>query len=372
MILSNLLVIELASVLAGPSLGMFLAELGAEVIKVENPHTGGDVTRSWRLATESGKDDRSAYFSSVNWGKKSIALNLKDEEDITKVKTLLAKADVLITSFRPGQARQYGLDAEVLQAQFPGLVLAEISGYGPEDSRPAFDAIIQAESGFTYLNGPAGTGREKMPVALMDILAAHQLKEGVLLALLKKMKTGKGSLVQVDLLSAALTSLANQASNFLVAGFDPQPIGSAHPNIAPYGESFDTRDGPIVLAVGNDRQFEALCGVLRWEAPASYYRNADRVKHRTSLREGLVERIAIWNRDVLLEQLRQAGVPAGPVNSVAEAMELPQARSLQISADGFRGIRTFAGTLAEEKANLSAPPHLNQHQNEIEAYFSYK
>lgn len=367
--LSKLLVIELASVLAGPSLGMFLAELGAEVIKVENPNTGGDVTRSWRLASESDEDDRSAYFSSVNWGKKSIALNLKEDADREKVKALIGKADILITSFRPGQASQYGLDAETLQSQLPALILAEISGYGPDDPRPAFDAIIQAESGFTYLNGPAGTGREKMPVALMDILAAHHLKEGVLLALLERMSTGKGSLVQVDLLSAGLASLANQASNYLVAGFDPRPIGSAHPNIAPYGESFGTSDGPIVLAVGNDRQFAALCTVLGWDVPEDYARNADRVRKRAPLREELARRIASWSRDAFLEQLRQSGVPAGPVNSIAEAMQLPQARSLQIAKEDFRGMRTFTGIPGMGEVDLSAPPHLNQHKQEIERFF---
>ena len=367
--LSDLLVIELASVLAGPSLGMFLAELGAEVIKVENPRTGGDVTRSWRLATESSEDDRSAYFCSVNWGKKSVALNLKDGEDRKKVHDLISHADVLITSYRPGQATQYGLDAAHLQKLYPSLILAEISGYGPTDARPAFDAIIQAESGFTYLNGPAGQGREKMPVALMDILAAHQLKEGVLLALLKRMTTGKGSLVQVDLLSAGLSSLANQASNYLVAGIEPQPMGSAHPNIAPYGDSYDTADRPIVLAVGNDKQFAALCEVIDWKAPEKFRTNALRVQHREALKSELTARLVNWSRDDLLSALAQHAVPAGPVNSMAEALNLPQARALRLKGDGLEGLRTFAGLSSQDRVSLSPPPHLNEHNSLLEDFF---
>ncbi|MEZ4687180.1 MAG: CoA transferase [Bacteroidia bacterium] len=369
---SDLLVVELASVLAGPSVGMFLAELGAEVIKVENPHTGGDVTRSWRLASESTEDDRSAYFSSVNWGKKSISLDLKEKSDRQKIKALLGRADVLISSFRPGQAEQYGLDAGLLQQQFPRLIIVEISGYGPEDSRPAFDAIIQAACGFTYMNGPAGRGGEKMPVALMDILAAHHAKEGLLLALLNRMKTGMGGLVQVDLLSAGLSSLANQASNYLVAGVVPGPIGSAHPNIAPYGERFETVDGPLILAVGNDRQFAGLCQLLDWDFPEKFGKNAARVKEREAVNRELAGRIKAWPREALLKALSEAGVPAGPVNDIAEAMELDQAKALMLEGGGLRGLRTFSGSMGKFPAHVTAPPHLNQHQTEIEAYFDEK
>ncbi|MFK7969487.1 MAG: CaiB/BaiF CoA transferase family protein [Bacteroidia bacterium] len=371
MILSDMLVVELASVLAGPSLGMFLAEQGANVIKIENPRIGGDVTRSWRLSTESQEDDRSAYFCAVNWGKKSLALDLKNEDDLEKVKVLISKADILISSFRPGQALQYGLDADELLAKHPSLIVASISGYGPDDSRPAFDAIIQAETGFTYLNGPADVGRTKMPVALMDILAAHQLKQAVLLALLRRAKTDKGGHVQVDLLRAGLSSLANQATNYLVAGVAPEPIGSAHPNIAPYGEVFDTSTGPVVLAVGNDRQFKALCNVLDWDAPAIYASNKDRVRQRSSLNESLKRHMRNWNRDILLQALAEAGVPAGPINTIPEALNLPQAQTVRLHDGGLSGLRSFIAQMGTPGADLEAPPHLNEHESHIhQAFFT--
>lgn len=369
--LSDLLVVELASVLAGPSLGMFLAEQGATVIKIENPRTNGDVTRSWRLPSESQQDDRSAYFCAINWGKKSIGLDLKLEADRLKAQRLIAQADILITSYRPGQAAQYGFDAKTLLAQFPQLILAEISGYGPDDPRPAFDAIIQAESGFTYLNGPAGIGNEKMPVALMDILAAHQLKEAVLLALLRRMKTGEGGVARVDLLSAGLASLANQATNYLVAGHTPQPMGSAHPNIAPYGDVFETQTGPVVLAVGNDKQFAALCDIVSWEAPDIFRQNAARVQQREVLANTLKRHIQPWDRDTLLQSLAAAGVPAGPINNISQALHMPQAQSLLLDSDGVRGLRSFIADTGEQPADLIAPPHFSQHKKEISEKWLY-
>ncbi|MFK7925857.1 MAG: CoA transferase, partial [Bacteroidia bacterium] len=180
-IFKDLIVIELASVLAGPSVGMFFAELGARVIKIENPRFGGDVTRSWKLAHEDKADTRSAYFSCINWGKESLSLDLKQEPDRVILHQLLAKADIMLSSFIPGQAERLGIEAESLMKAYPKLILGEINGYGKDNARPAYDAIIQAEAGFMYINGE-GEQLYKMPVALMDVLAAHQLKEGLLLA----------------------------------------------------------------------------------------------------------------------------------------------------------------------------------------------
>jgi crotonobetainyl-CoA:carnitine CoA-transferase CaiB-like acyl-CoA transferase len=211
-VLKDLKVLELASVLAGPGVGQFFAELGAKVIKVENARTGGDVTRSWRVSGEN-TDDRSTYFCSVNWGKQSIAVDLAAAEGKDIVCRLALRCDIVIASYKPGDAEKLGVDYKTLSREHPDLIYGQISGYGNSDTRVGYDAIIQAESGFMFLNGEPGGRSLKMPVALVDILAGHHLKEGLLLALMKKYQTGMGSLVEVSLLDAALASLANQATN---------------------------------------------------------------------------------------------------------------------------------------------------------------
>ncbi|MFM8347797.1 MAG: CaiB/BaiF CoA transferase family protein, partial [Bacteroidota bacterium] len=218
--LKDIRVIELASVLAGPSAGQFFAELGAEVIKIENPATGGDVTRSWKSAGEQ-TDDRSAYFSCCNWGKKSVLLDLHLSDDRDKLYRLVATADIVIASYKPGDAEKLGVDYDTLSVLNPGIIYGQITGYSGGDDRVGYDAVIQAEAGFMDLNGEAEGEPVKMPVALVDVLAAHHLKEGMLLALLNRMKTGKGCMVSVSLYDAAVASLANQATNLLVGNTLP-------------------------------------------------------------------------------------------------------------------------------------------------------
>ena len=268
----ELKVLELASVLAGPSVGQFFAELGAEVIKVENIHTGGDVTRTWKVKNEE-TDDRSSYFCSVNWGKKSIAVDLNRKEGKAIIYKLVEKSDIVIASYKSGDAEKLGVDYKTLSSLNPHLIYGQISGFGSSNPRVGYDAVIQAEAGFMFLNGEPDGPSLKMPVALMDILAAHHLKEGILLALLRKNQTGKGDFLEVSLLQAAVSSLANQATNWLVAGVTPQKQGSAHPNIAPYGDIFRTLDGhEILLAIGSDRQFNSLCKILNLDGPNEMYR----------------------------------------------------------------------------------------------------
>ena len=325
--LADLLVIELASVLAGPSVGMFFAEHGARVIKVEAP--GGDVTRRWHLASEDAEDDRPAYFCAVNWGKESVVLDLRTEMGRSALHQLVAKADVVVSSFRPGHAERLGADAEALREVNPRLVVVEVTGYGPGDDRAGYDAVIQAEAGFTYLNGSSDGPPTKMPVALVDVLAAHQLKEAALVALLARERTGEGATVRVSLLGAAVASLANQAANWLTAGVSPQRLGSAHPNIAPYGTPYPTSGGDIVLAVGTDRQFAALGAALGLDALAADPRfgtNAARVKNREALDEILVGAIASRDRDALLAELAKNGVPAGAVRDVPAGARSRDAR----------------------------------------------
>lgn len=321
----DLKVIELANVLAGPAVGMFFAELGASVIKIENKHNGGDVTRTWKLAGEDQGSATSAYFASVNWNKQHLFYDLKDEKDKQKVYELIRSADVVISNYKSGDDRKLGMDHENLKRIKSDIIFAQISGFGEEDPRTAYDLVLQAESGFMHMNGNKESGALRMPVALIDVLAAHQLKEGILLALLKKAKTGEGSKVSVSLFDAAIASLANQASNWLMAGYDPQPSGSLHPNIAPYGECFLTKDQKrIVLAVGSDQQFASLCKLLQLDqliTHADFSSNPQRVKNRAELFPFLQKKFSEHGSTELMKMFIAKNVPAGQIRSIKEVFE---------------------------------------------------
>jgi crotonobetainyl-CoA:carnitine CoA-transferase CaiB-like acyl-CoA transferase len=361
--LQGLRVLELASILAGPATGQFLAELGAEVIKVENPATGGDPTRGWRLAAEAGAGSVSAYFSCANWGKKSIALDLASSAGRQVVHDLCGSSDIVIASFKPGDDRKLGLDPQTLQGLNERLIYAQISAYGGSDPRPGFDAIIQAESGFTYMNGEADGEAVKMPVALVDLLAAHQLKEAILLALLDRANTGRGRRIHVALLDAALASLANQASNYLVAGVIPRRMGSEHPNIVPYGAIYQLGDGRgLVLAVGTQRQWQALADAIGRTSLTVDPRFADnqaRVSNRRLLHDLLSEAFRDLDSASAAQRLRDAGVPFGFVNDMRQAFDQPQAARVLLHDASMRGVRTFVADGIERAVTLSAPPEYN-------------
>ena len=363
-IFDSLKVIELASVLAGPSVGQFFAELGAEVIKVENPHTGGDVTRSWSLLGENPEQGVTAYFSAVNAGKRSIQLDLKSSEDIKTLHGLISEADLLITSFKPGDAEKLGLAYEQLKGSYPQLIYAEISGYGEQNAKVGYDAVLQAETGFMSINGLPNGESLKMPVALIDILAAHQLKEAVLLAYIHRMKRAKGSKVSVSLFDAAVSSLANQATNFLVGGKVPQKMGAEHPNIAPYGKLYTCSEGEqLILAVGNDRQFSSLCKVLGLEELPKmdkYATNVNRVKNRGTLNEILQEAIQKFAITDLLAQLESEKVPAGKLNTIDEVFSLEESQKLMIKDEQGEvvGLRNFIASVdfLSKTSHISPPP----------------
>src|SRR5882762_8837122 len=363
MIFKDLKVMELASVLAGPSVGQFFAELGAGVIKVENLKTNGDITRTWKISGEK-EGDISAYFCSVNWGKKSIAIDLSQPEGRRIVQRLSAKTDVVITSYKPGDAEKLGVDYKTLSAINSRLIYGQITGYGPHNDRVGYDAVIQAEAGFIDLNGEKNGPPAKMPVALMDLLAGHQLKEGLLLSLLKRESTGRGELVEVSLLQTAISSLINQASNWLVVNKLPQRQGSAHPNIAPYGEYFKTADGKLILlAVGSDRQFANLCIVLGLEALANddrYSSNLRRVENRLTLNEVISKKISQFQGGPLLVKMNLLKIPAGVIQNIKEALDMPEAKELFIQSGSLTGIRSFVGNSAR-LTHLLPPPHCGEH-----------
>jgi crotonobetainyl-CoA:carnitine CoA-transferase CaiB-like acyl-CoA transferase len=374
----NLKVLELASVLAGPSVGQFFAELGSEVIKVENLKTGGDVTRSWKGAGEQ-TDDRSAYFCSCNWGKKSVAVDLTTDEGKQIVKKLAKRSDIIIASYKPGDAEKLGVSYQQLSMDNDQLIYGQITGYGSDDDRVGYDAVIQAESGFMDLNGEKDGLPTKMPVALIDVLAAHQLKEGLLLALLKKERSGVGSLVEVSLIQSALSSLANQATNWLVAKKLPTRQGSAHPNIAPYGDSFLTRDGKrILLAVGNDRQFKDLVTTLGigdhvldlgdWALEVKYLSNQQRVENRLALNEILEKAIVQLESKELMSKIYDLKIPAGLIEDVAEAFSTQEANEILIRSTELTGVKNFVGRVSNIKlptSVLSPPPHFGEHTEDI-------
>lgn len=320
----DLKVLELASVLAGPAVGMFFAELGAEVIKIENLKSGGDVTRTWRLADED-PEGVSAYYASVNFNKKVIFLDLSTKKGQNKVYELLTDTDIILTNFKKDTAKKLSMDYETLRTHKPDLIYGHLTGFGIDSSRPAFDMVLQAEAGFLSMTGEQGGRPVKMPVALLDVLAAHQMKEGILMALLKKMKTGQGSFVTVSLYHAALASLANQATNWLMAKHIPQAIGCQHPNIAPYGSIYLTKDQkPVVIACGSQQHFIDLCQYFSLDHLLSDERfsdNTHRVANRAVLDEYLVEVFGQKDRAVLMNELTNLQVPIGAIKNMQEVFE---------------------------------------------------
>jgi crotonobetainyl-CoA:carnitine CoA-transferase CaiB-like acyl-CoA transferase len=329
--IENLKVIELSTVLAGPSVGMFFAELGAEVIKLEHPSLP-DVTRSWKLPSEDRNAEVSAYFSAVNYRKSYRDLELSKGEVSGELSDLLSGADILLVNFKKGDDQKFGLIPEAIHAINPALIIGKITGFGDDSDRVAYDLILQAESGFMSMNGTPDSGPVKMPVALIDVLAAHQLKEGILVALLQRTKTGKGATVAVSLYDAAVSSLVNQASNYLMEGHVPQRIGSLHPNIAPYGELFRTSDGKMItFAIGSDAHFRKLCEFLEMPQLAEdplFVSNADRVSNRVSLAALLAEKIAGLTGAEIATAMLAAHVPMGTVRALDEVFSDEKAQKL--------------------------------------------
>jgi crotonobetainyl-CoA:carnitine CoA-transferase CaiB-like acyl-CoA transferase len=366
-ILQNIKVIELATVLAGPAVGQFLAELGAEVLKIENPNTGGDVTRTWKLRTETEQNTVSAYFSSVNWGKKTIGLDITQEKNLATLYEMVKEADIVIANYKAGDAEKLRVSYQDLQKINPKIIYGHITGYGLESQKVGYDAVIQAEAGFIYMNGEPNGNPVKMPVAMIDLLAAHQLKEAILVAWIHKLQTSLGSYVTVSLFDAAVSSLANQATNWLVGKTIPQRLGSEHPNIVPYGNIFATKDNSAVLiAVGNDKQFFELCDILQLidlKADNRFTSNANRVKNREILNNLLVSAFKNFTKHDLLQAFEKAKIPAGAVNTMQEVFELSATEPLLLKANDMTGVRNFIANFFiegvwQEKVNLIAPPPL--------------
>jgi crotonobetainyl-CoA:carnitine CoA-transferase CaiB-like acyl-CoA transferase len=352
--LDGIRVIELARVLAGPWAGQMLADLGADVIKVENPE-GGDDTRGWGPPFVEGKDGENlsaAYYHSTNRGKRSIAVDFSTPEGQEIVRRLVADADVFIENFKLGGLKKYGLDYDSLKVINPRLVYCSITGFGqdgPYASLAGYDYIVQGMSGFMSVTGAPDGEPMKAGVAIADIFTGIYAVTAIQAALIHVMKTGEGQQVDMALLDVMSAVLANQNMNYLVSGAAPVRLGNAHPNISPY-EVVPVADGYLILAVGNDGQFRRLCTILGIEAFAEDPRHATnkaRVANRDGVRAAVIAETIKWTKADLLAACGQNAVPAGPINSVAEMFADPQivARGLRIdleAADGttIPGVRT--------------------------------
>tara|TARA_B100001287_G_scaffold81608_1_gene67980 strand:- start:4971 stop:6026 length:1056 start_codon:yes stop_codon:yes gene_type:complete len=315
----NIKILDLSTVLAGPSVATFFAELGAQVLKIEPP-LQGDVTRSWKLPAEDPDDTISAYFSSVNFKKKYLTLDLQNQKDHSILMQHISNTDIIISNFKKGDAKKLNIEDATLRKINPKLIIGKITGFGSESERIAYDLILQAETGFMSINGEADQGPLKMPVALIDVLAAHHLKEGILIALL----SNEARTVNVSLYDAAVSSLVNQASNYLMTSEKPKRQGNLHPNIAPYGEIFSCKDGhSITFAIGSDKHFRLLCSLLESKKlieSNKYKTNQLRVIHRKELAEELSTLISGITMEVLLSDCLKKGIPCAQIKSIDQVL----------------------------------------------------
>lgn len=325
--LQGLKVVELARILAGPWIGQTLADLGADVIKVEGPD--GDDTRKWGppWVDQDGKSS-AAYFHACNRGKHSIALDFSNPDDLETLLDLIDEADVMVENFRRGGLKKFGLDYASVKERNPGLVYCSVTGFGqtgPYADRAGYDVMIQAMSGIMDITGAPDGPPQKMGVAFADIFTGLYGVIGIQAALAERARSGRGQHVDMALLDSMVSVLGNQAMNALVSGTTPKRMGNAHPNIVPY-QDFPSADGHLIIACGNDRQFERLCTILDLsEAVLEANRsNAQRVANRDTLVAQISAATRLRERDVLLVELEGAGIPAGPINTIAQALADPQ------------------------------------------------
>ncbi len=367
--LAGLKVVELARILAGPWAGQTLADLGADVIKVESPD--GDDTRQWGPPFIERDGDRSAaYFHACNRGKKSVTVDFRTPEGQVTVRKLIADADVVIENFKVGGLAKYGLDYASLSDLNPRLVYCSVTGFGqdgPYAHRAGYDYIIQGMSGLMSITGEPDGQPQKVGVAVTDIFTGVYSVVGILAALRQRDLTGQGQHVDMALLDVATAITANQAMNFLSTGIPPVRMGNAHPNIVPY-QVFDCSDGFIIIATGNDSQYRKLCGLLDLADLAQhpdYLTNADRLRNRDVLVPMLQDATRRHSKAALLAACEAQGVPAGPINDLFEVFDDPQvrARGMRVDLDGVPGVRTPI-TFSDAELRTERPsPKLGQDQD---------
>ncbi|TYB66697.1 CoA transferase [Nonomuraea sp. PA05] len=368
--LSGVLVADFSRILAGPYATMLLADLGADVIKVEGPR--GDDTRTW---TPPARGSTSTYYLGVNRGKRSIALDLRDDGDARLARELARRADVLVENFRPGGLAKYGLDHAAVAAGNPGVVYASISGFGSGAGArvPGYDLMVQAMSGLMSLTGEPDGPPYRAGISVFDVMAGNHAVIGVLAALRHRDTTGRGQHVEVNLMSSALTGLVNQSSAYVAGDVVPFRMGNAHPSVFPY-EPLPTADHELIVAAANDGQFRKLCEVLGIPEVADdprFARNADRTARREELRPLLVERLVTRGADEWFALLVEAGVPSGPINTIDGGFAVAERFGLEpvvVVGEGERAVPTTRHPIrfSETPAGYALPPpELDEHGAEL-------
>jgi crotonobetainyl-CoA:carnitine CoA-transferase CaiB-like acyl-CoA transferase len=369
--LSGLLIADFSRILAGPYATMLLADLGAQVIKVEGP--AGDDTRTWMPPL---RDGVSTYYLGINRNKRSIALDLKDPDDLAVAQKLAARADVMIENFRPGGLQRFGLDYDTVAAANTKIVYASISGFGTGAGAnyPGYDLMVQAISGLMSLTGDPDGSPYRAGISVFDVMAGLHASIGILAALHHRDSTGTGQHVEVNLLSSALSGLVNHSSAFVAGGTIPFRMGNAHPSLFPY-EPLPTSDGELIVIAGNDGQFRKLCQVLELpELPDDprFGRNQDRTANREELRPILVERLSKRTKDEWFRVLLAAGVPCAPINTIDGGFAMAEELGLEpvVTVGDVPGVRnpiTFSATPA---SYALPPPGLDEHGEEIRRWLN--
>ncbi|HEY0640060.1 MAG TPA: CoA transferase [Pseudonocardiaceae bacterium] len=373
--LSGLLVADFSRVLAGPYATMLLADLGADVIKVEGP--GGDETRTWMPPV---RDGVSTYYLGINRGKRSVVLDLRRPDDVAAARELIRRADVMIENLKPGGMARYGLDHESVRADNPGLVYASITGFGTTGGAhvPGYDLMVQAISGLMSLTGDPGGPPYRAGISVFDVMAGNHAVIGILAALRHRDRTGEGQHVAVNLLSSALTGLVNHSSAYAAGGVVPYRMGNAHPSVFPY-QPLPTADDDLIVAAANDKQFRALCEVLGAPGLADdprFARNADRTANRDELRPLLEERLATRGAVEWFDLLVAAGVPCGPINTIDGGFAMAERFGLEPIVEvgeGDRAVPTTRHPLRFSRTPASyrlPPPELDEHGAEVREWLS--
>ncbi len=371
--LAGILVADFSRVLAGPYATMLLADMGADVVKVESPE--GDETRTW---TPPARGEVSTYYLGINRGKRSLALDLRDSGDLAVAHELARRADVLVQNFKPGGLAKYGLDHATVRARNPAVVYASISGFGPGAGAavPGYDLMVQAISGLMSLTGDPDGPPYRAGISVFDVMAGNHVVIGILAALRHRDATGEGQEVEVNLLSSALSGLVNHSSAYVAGDVVPYRMGNAHPSVFPY-EPLPTADRELIIAAPNDRQFRKLCDVLGITAVPDdprFARNRDRTANRAELRPILVERLATRGATEWFELLVAAGVPSGPINTIDGGFAMAERFELEPVVEVGKGDR--AVPMARHPITFSAtparytlpPPELDEHGPELRAW----
>ena len=356
--LSGVKIADFTRVLAGPYATMLLADLGAEVIKVERPETG-DETRDWKPPVDS--EGRSTYFLGVNRNKTGLVLNLTDPADQTRARDLILSSDVVIENFGAGGMAKFGLDYKSLKKLKPELIYCSITGFGSSDKAaqlPGYDMLIQAMSGLMHVTGDPSGEPTKAGVAVIDVIAGLHASTGILAALRARDEQGIGQLIEIDLFSSALSALTNQSSAYVAGGVDPKRLGNHHPSIVPYG-IFTAKDRSIAIAIGNDRQFSKFAELIDIN-DSKYNENSERVKHRNPLIDLINEKLQSKSASEWIDLFRKNQIPAGPINTIPEAFIFAESIGLKPIVD-IAGAKSVANPikLSETPAEYrKAPPTL--------------